>query len=217
MIHNSRDVAELNAWVDEHPGHSRWTAENPLYNLVAFCPAEQSTIEFVDGLFATATPSLMVTTGQPAGVLPTPTADCTFEGWKRLGKLVSPTDVVARNWTLFASWRQCIRRQPALDNMSVEVDDAAHASFQWLVGNGKVQRFPDVYLKSPRDDSHSDTITFTATAGQRLMFDYEVSSEEDYDVFSAYLDGQMLVRASGEKTGSVDEAIAADGSHRLVL
>lgn len=216
IIHNSTNIDELNQWVNEHPGHSAWTNADK-YKLVDFNPSSECTIEFVDTLFSTFTPTLTVARGRAIGKLPTPDADCTLTGWVKTGKIVRDSDVVDANWTLFAKWEQRIKRQPTIRNMSVGVDDIAHASFQWFANSGQTQYFADVLLKCTSDDSYTETIDILATAGQTLHFDYVVSSEKDYDVFSASIDGQSLVTASGEKHGNISYVFPTDGTYKLSL
>jgi len=216
IIHNSRNIDELNKWVDEHPGHSSWT-DTDTYKLVDFNPSSECSIEFVDTLFSTFTPTLSVGRGQAIGELPTPDADCTLAGWLRAGKLVKESDVVNANWALFAKWEQRIKRQPTIKNLSVGVDDIAHATFQWFANSGETQYFADVLLKCSSDDYYAETIDILAKAGQTLHFDYVVSSEKDYDIFSASIDGQALVMASGERHGNITYVFPTDGTYKLIL
>ena len=212
---NEATIDSLNTWVKSHPGFSTWSLTD--YALSDFNPGNTCTVEFIDTLFRIETPTKVLNTGESVGILPEMNVDCTFLGWKKYGTFISDTDKVDGNWTLFAQWEQRILRQPSTSDMSVKVDDAAHASFQWLANCGEISYFSDRTLRTSRDESYSDTITFEATASQVLRFDYMVSSEENYDVFSAYVDGELQVRASGEKNGSIEYILPTDGQHTLVL
>ena len=183
-----------------------------------FTVPDPCTIEFIDLYFSNIIAPKTVALGQSVGSLPVPTGDCSFIGWKRDGEFVSETDIVNANWTLFAQWEQRIRRQPTASNMSVEVDDAAYASYQWYVMCGEVEQLGQWQSTNHGDGSSSSmTFTFDAQAGQQLLFDYTVSSEEDYDKFTASLNGTNIVTASGYRTASFSYAIPADGTYNLVL
>lgn len=217
IVHNINNVDSLNTWVDEHPGHSRWTNEGN-YKLVDFNPHGESTVSFVDELFNVQIPSFTVTTGSPIGELPVPNADCTFIGWTRYGKVIQPTDIVESDWTLFAKWEQRIRKQPTLDDMSIEVDDIDHASFQWCAVYGDPQRFDDWQSTNHEDGSSStNTISVTASAGQRFQFTYRVSSESDYDYFYFSSNGITQFSLSGYKSGSYTYTIPQDGDYSFVF
>ena len=217
ITHNSTDIEELNEWVAEHPGHSTWSSDG-MYKLMDFNPPAECTVEFVDKLFGTSTPSLTVMSGKLVGELPVPYADCTFTGWERSGKLVSPTDVVESDWTLFARWQQRIRRQPTEEELSVDVDDIAHASFQWYAVYGSAQHFADWQSTNRSSNSISaDTIVFEARVGQALQFDYVVSSERLGDYFSVYVNGSDVSSWSGEESGTFQYEIPSDGTYTLVL
>ena len=216
-LHNSTNINELNAWVDEHPSHSRWTSTGT-YKLADFNPGDKCTVEFVDPLFNQSIPSIQVNTGTAIGNLPTPSADCTFLGWKRLGKYVSATDVVSSDWLLTAQWGQRIRKQPTATDMSVEVDDVAHASFRWY---RSASDFTDLGQWQSTNHSSgstsSKTINFNASVGDRISFSYDVSSESNYDIFYAYLNGVQVLSASGEKASNFSQAITQEGENVLLL
>ena len=215
--HCSTNISELNTWVDTHPDHSRWT-DDGTYKLVDFNPSSTCRIDFIDELFNTSVSTATVAKGEPVGNLPVPNADCTFIGWTRSGELVQSTDIVNGNWTLFARWEQRIRKQPTTDDMSIEIDDADHASVQWYVNYGSLQRFEDWQSTNHGKSSTSSTqIDFTAAAGQTLSFAYNVSSEQDYDVFYAVLNGTVLMKASGTESANFQYEIPTEGDYELVL
>lgn len=217
IIHNSTDVEELNAWVDENPGHSQWTSTDTYY-LVDFNPGSYCTVEFIDELFNTSISSLSVAKGNAIGQLTHPEADCTFMGWIRYGKAVTETDLVNENWALFATWEQRIRQQPTPQNMRVEVDDVAHASFQWYAIYGEAKQLGEWESTNHGYESQSSsTVEFEAKENQLLKFSYSVSSEPDFDVFYAYLNGKFIFSASGEETGEFTYTIPTDGVYKLVL
>lgn len=217
IVHNTTDIDSLNMWVDEHPDHSRWTSTG-IYKLVDFNPSSECTIEFVDTLFNNSFSPIVRTFGEPIGQLPVPTADCSFVGWYRLGNIVKPEDIVNSDWMLFAKWEQRIRRQPTFENMSIDVDDIDHASFQWYAVYGEAIHWAD--WTSPcighgRDTSY--VISAQAIAGQTLQFDYKVSSEAVADEFIFYSNGTVLFRASGEMSESFTYTIPADGMYRFTF
>ena len=215
--HNTTMVSELNEWVDDHPGHSYWV-DGKTFKLVDFNASSESTIEFIDTLFNTSLQPIEVATGLPVGSLPIPDADCTFIGWNRFGNLVKESDVVNANWTLFAKWEQRIRKQPSIGSMRVEVDDVAHASFQWYAIYGEAQQYGNWQSTNHSDEStQSDTLTVTAKSGQQLKFSYTVSSEQGSDVFSFFCNGNRMLSASGEESGEFIYDIPADGTYKLVF
>ena len=217
ITHNTNDIDSLNMWIDEHPDHSRWT-NTDTYKLVDFNPTLECTIEFADTLFHNSIPSIIRSNGEPIGHLPVPTADCTFVGWNRAGSIVNPDDVVDGDWMLFAKWQQNIRRQPTFDNMSIEVDDIEHASFQWYAICGEAEHWDN--WTSPEIDHNSYTsyaITVQACAGQIFQFDYKVSSEAGADIFVLYCKGSEILRASGEESHSFSYTIPADGTYSFLF
>lgn len=217
IVHNTTDIDSLNMWVDEHPDHSRWTSTG-IYKLVDFNPSSECTIEFVDTLFNNSFSPIVRTFGEPIGQLPVPTADCSFVGWNRLGNIVKPEDIVNSDWMLFAKWEQRIRRQPTFENMSIDVDDIDHASFQWYAVYGEATHWAD--WTSPRIGRDRDTsyvISAQAIAGQTLQFDYKVSSEAGCDEFIFYCNGAELIRASGEMSESFTYTIPTDGMYMFTF
>jgi hypothetical protein len=53
-------------------------------------------------------------------------------------------------------------------------------------------------------------------AGGKLSFDWEVSSEEEYDWFIVTLNGAEIVKESGEKSGSYEYTFTENGTYTLV-
>lgn len=217
-INNTDNLDELNAWVSEHPEHSLWT-DNGQYKLAVFNPKEDVyDVEFVDTLFHTTLPSIEIPHGETIGTLPIPDADCTFDGWIRLGKKVSDTDILESNWTLFASWKQSIRKQPTTSNLSIEVDDDAHASYNWFGIFGTFIQFADWQSTNhERNTVSADTIKFTANSNQKLQFSYDVSSELGCDEFYAYINGKCIAQASGIKRDVCTYEITEGGDYTLIL
>ena len=215
--HNSTNIDSLNMWVDEHPGHSRWTSTG-IYKLTDFNSSSECTIEFVDTLFHNSIPSIIRANGEPIGVLPDPVANCTFIGWNRAGSIVNPDDVVDGDWMLFAKWQQNIRRQPTYDNMSIEVDDIEHASFRWYSIYGDAVHLAD--WTPPKIGHGNDTtyyVQLQAYEGQIFQFDYRVSSEfADVFTFRCSNEG-LLLSASGEESGSFSYTIPSDGVYTFVF
>jgi hypothetical protein len=217
IIHNSIDVDELNSWVDENPGHSRWTSTDTYY-LVDFNPGNYCNVEFIDELFNTSISSISIPKGNAVGQLTPPETDCTFIGWTRYGNIVTETDLVNEDWALFASWEQRIRQQPTPQNMRVEVDDIAHASFQWYAIYGQAKQLGEWKSANIGSDSQSSTtIEFEAKANQLLKFSYTVSSEPGCDVFRAYINSTCQLTASGENSGEFTYIVPGDGVYKLVL
>ena len=62
----------------------------------------------------------------------------------------------------------------------------------------------------------SNSYTFEAVAGVKLSFDWEVSSEEEYDWFIVTLNGAEIVKESGEKSGSYEYTFTENGTYTLV-
>lgn len=216
-------ISILNQWVDQNPSHDHWCNEGK--KLESFNSGEDCLVEFIDTKFNLVFDSKIVNTGEVIGVLPTTDADWTLVGWTRLGYLVDSEYIVNTNMTLFAKWEQQIRKQPTEDDMSVEVDDASHASFQWYrYLSGETQMLDDWQSTNHGGDSKSTkTFTITAKVGCKLEFDYDVSCEE-YDTFSAYLNMEgvsnssiTLVRESGEKNGHINHRFEEDGVYVLTL
>lgn len=169
-------------------------------------------VEFVDLKFGQQTDPKTVTLNDVVGTLPTLTSTWSFIGWQRYGEKVMEADVVNGNWTLFAMWDQLIRKQPTKENMSVEVDDVSHASYQWYktIGEGYTT-YEDWDSKTVR----SKQIDLCAVAGQVISFSYRVSSEEGYDFFLVSFDGDIIFKESGEKSGTFEYKIPTTGNHTL--
>ena len=215
IVHNTTDIDSLNMWVDEHPGHSRWTLGG--YKLVDFNPSAECSIEFVDTLFNVSIPSMVRVKGEPIGELPIPVADCSFVGWNRMGKLVNPTDIVNDDWMLFAKWQQSIRKQPTQSDMSLSVDDIDHASFQWYSIWGEDQHFPNWLSPKIGDGEYTaDTLVIQAYTGQILSFHYKVSSEY-YDIFTLTCNGTEILRASEYANTDFSYVIPSQGVYTFVF
>jgi hypothetical protein len=192
--------------------------EGPNTTLSYFAVPDPCTVEFIDLQFANVTMSKTVALGETVGELPSLTGEWSFIGWKRYGELVSPTSIVDNDWTLFAQWAQCIRKQPTANDMSVVVDDASHASFQWHVICGEAQQLGEWQSTNHSGNSQSShKIVFEAQEGQSLEFDYTVSSEADYDEFTAYINGTLVLCTSGGRKGSYQYSIPEGGTYTLLL
>ena len=186
--------------------------------LTYFETPDPCTVEFVDLQFANTISPKTIVKGQPIGTLPSPTAKWSFVGWKRYGQFVTENSLVEENWALFAQWEQRIRKQPTASSMSVEVDDAEHAAFLWYYSNGEEEQLGQwESTNHGGDTSSSETFTFQAQAGQSLMFDYSVSSEEEFDYFSVSLNGKNILKVSGTKSAAFAYTIPTDGDYSLVL
>lgn len=217
LSHNSTNVEELNEWVDKHPEHSRWT-ESDTYKLVDFNPTAVCAVEFIDTLFSSTTPTLSIERGQPIGELATPDVDCTFMGWVRSGQIVTASDIVNSNWTLFAKWEQRIKKQPTKNDLSVKVDDKKHALFQWYAIYGEAYQYGSWQSTNHGSDSESSkTIEVTAKAGQELKFSYSVSSELRCDIFKFTCNGTTILSESGEKDAEYSYIIPEDGTYKFVF
>lgn len=217
IVHNSTNIDSLNSWVDEHPNHSRWTNETGKYRLVDFNGQTQCTIEFIDTLFNVSTPPIVRNNGEVVGELPLLSADCTFIGWNRFGKLVESEDIVNDDWMLFAKWEQRIRKQPIQSDMSIEVDDTEHASFTWYGIYGDATHLAD--WTPPKIGHGEDTtylVTLQAYEGQIFQFDYRVSSEYA-DRFTFRCNGTVLLTASGEESNSFSYTIPSTGAYTFVF
>ncbi len=217
-------ISILNQWADQNPSHEHWCSEGK--QLESFNPGEDCLVEFIDTKYNLLFDSKTVHIGDEIGELPTADADCTLAGWTCLGNQVGPEHIVNTNMTLFAKWEQRIRKQPTEDDMSVEVDDATHASFQWYrYLSGEAQLLGDWQSTNHGSDSKSSkSFIITAKMGCKLEFDYDVSSEEEYDTFSAYLKLEggtnssiSLVRDSGEKNGHIVYLFEEEGDYVLTF
>ena len=62
----------------------------------------------------------------------------------------------------------------------------------------------------------SNSYTFEAVAGGKLSFDWEVSSEEEYDWFIVTLNGAEIVKESGDKSGNYEYTFTKNGTYTLV-
>ncbi len=216
-------INTLNQWVDQNPSHDHWCSEGK--ELDSFNPSEDCLVEFIDTKCNLVFDSKTVKFGEEIGELPTAEADWTLVGWTRFGSQIGPEYVVNSDVALFAKWEQRIRKQPTEEDMSVEVDDATHASYQWLrYLPGEVQTLGDWQSTNHGNDSRSTkTFNITAKVGCKLEFDYEVSCEE-FDKFSAYLrlendnnSSISLVSESGEKNGHIIYTFEKDGDYILTF
>ena len=61
----------------------------------------------------------------------------------------------------------------------------------------------------------SNTYTIEATAGENLSFNYEVSSESNFDWLTVTLNGEELLKISGERLGFYQYNFTADGTYTL--
>ncbi len=72
---------------------------------------------------------------------------------------------------------------------------------------------------SDNQDAHNTTSShdyeITANMGDVLSFDWSVSSESGYDFLTISLDGNQMVRQSGEYGGSESFAFSSSGTHTL--
>ncbi len=63
----------------------------------------------------------------------------------------------------------------------------------------------------------SETYTFATIPGGVLSFDWKVSSESNYDYFIATLNGEEVLRKSGEASGTYQYTFTSLGTNTLVL
>lgn len=83
---------------------------------------------------------------------------------------------------------------------------------------GEETIFPD-WTSTNKNASSTSSYTYTidAVSGDVLTFDWLVSSELDYDVFIATLDGVEILKKSGEVSGSYRKTFTASGTYKLIV
>lgn len=205
-------------WVANHPNYdySTWSGQ---YGLSCFDPeaVEQYTVTFIDELNLCSYPSLTVNKGAAIGELPNPSSEKTFMGWFRNNSLVTPTDIVLSDWTLFAKWQNCVRQQPTPENPTFLVDDPSHASFRWYQKQEKM--LYDDWDSGNTDDGETskNTLVLNVTSGMSLTFDWHVSSEVDYDRMYVSINGQQVLSESGNKSGQFSYTFTSDGEYTIVF
>lgn len=64
--------------------------------------------------------------------------------------------------------------------------------------------------------SSSKTYTIIAKAGDILTFDWMVSSERNYDIFTVTINGTEILERSGEETGNYQYTFTEDGKYTLI-
>lgn len=65
--------------------------------------------------------------------------------------------------------------------------------------------------------SSQNDYTFVANVGDKLQFNWEVSSESGYDWLIITLDGVEIIKKSGTESGMFEKVFDADGTHTLVV
>ncbi len=70
--------------------------------------------------------------------------------------------------------------------------------------------------KSHNGSSQND-YAFAANAGDKLQFDWEVSSENGCDWLIITLDGVEIIKKSGTESGKFEKVFDADGAHTIVV
>ena len=66
------------------------------------------------------------------------------------------------------------------------------------------------------ESSSEKTYIFIAKKGDTLSFDWMVSSEESFDIFTVKLNGTQILEKSGEKSGTYQYTFKSDGEYTLV-
>ena len=61
------------------------------------------------------------------------------------------------------------------------------------------------------------TYTFIGDAGSTLSFDWETSTEQDYDKLICELDGDIILTQSGIKSGTYTRTLTSSGKHTLMV
>ncbi|MFT4927783.1 MAG: YD repeat-containing protein [Phenylobacterium sp.] len=101
-------------------------------------------------------------------------------------------------------------------NNPAPFDDIGQSALNWQFDN--TQAWQGLYsLRSGViSDSQSSTLSITINStGEAVSFAFKVSSEEDYDFFSFYIDGVMQQQWSGEHPFALIEFPLAAGQHQL--
>lgn len=202
----TNDEADWLAW---RSNHTRYDYTSPL-SYGSTC-----TIEYKDPMgIMESTTSITVPAGEAIGELAAPKGDATFLGWKRNNSFINSDTKVERDlWTLYPAWEQNIRVEPTQTSPTFEVDDKAHAQYQWYKTNEE-SLFLGEWTSTNKNDDSSSYQTFTFEGGGVLSFDYNVSSEESCDYLTVTLDGAQILRVSGE-VSKVFQMEIAKASHTL--
>ncbi|KAF2956124.1 S8 family serine peptidase [Marinitoga sp. 38H-ov] len=80
----------------------------------------------------------------------------------------------------------------------------------------KIISFPDI--DDDQESYISTTVTLdSATYGYKLVFDYKVSSEKDWDFLFVYVDGETVFKASGEIDWTTKEISLSEGTHEIKI
>lgn len=208
-------VSSLNSWVSNNNvrEYSAWvTGKIPLYAI----QPDSYQVEYWDQYFDYTLIKNMAYSSS-IGDMPIPQGDAEFLGWYYNGTKVTSESKFDYGVTLNAQWKWNIRTQPSHDSMTVEVDDEAHALYQWKRYT-KFTNFED--WKSDNQgvggSTSSKTYKFDALAGDTLKFTYSLSSEA-YDKFNVKLNNVELINIGGNQTNSFKFNIETAGSYELVM
>ncbi len=209
-------VSSLNSWVSNNNysrSYSTWKVGTiPLVTMVP----DSYQVEYWDQYFDY-TLTKNIAYGAAIGDMPIPQGDAEFLGWYYNGTKVTSASQYDYGVTLNAQWKWNIRTQPSCESMTVEVDDEAHALYQWKRYT-KFTNFED--WKSDNQgvggSTSSKTYKFDALAGDTLKFTYSLSSEA-YDKFNVKLNNVELINIGGNQTNSFKFNIETAGSYELVM
>ncbi|MDO4197131.1 MAG: Ig-like domain-containing protein, partial [Prevotellaceae bacterium] len=125
--------------------------------------------------------------------------------------------IVNGDITLFATWTQRIKQQPTSDNPTVVVNDKAHASYQWYKVDGTGVNYGDwISTNTAHSSTSNKSYTINATTGQKLTFDWRVSSES-YDKLKVTIGSTTLVNTGGTTSGSEEYTFNSSGTYTLTL
>lgn len=86
-------------------------------------------------------------------------------------------------------------------------------------GNCVIKKMFEAWTSINHDNNSSSSIIYTieVVEGYALIFDWEVSSESGYDWLIITLDGDKIIKKSGEHNGTFTKVFDSAGTHTLVV
>lgn len=109
-------------------------------------------------------------------------------------------------------------KQSGFDFSYYMAEDDGEYNWPWLVGSDSKGSY--IYPSNSEKDSSWAILRSNVSmqAGQVLAFDYEVSCEEIWDEFDAFIDNQLVLTLYGQKSGTAYVHVAQyDGDYELAL
>lgn len=115
---------------------------------------------------------------------------------------------------------QYITRQPTEMDMSIEVTHPEYASYQWYYyALNSFSSYEDWCSDNMGIDGSTSQHSYLLTCeiGQELSFDWSVDSEDNYDCLIIYLNGETIIKASGQQNGSYSYMFHSSGQFELIV